>query len=54
VQILFGFRPSVACGDAARHVRGIGQIAGSSFLNDDEIFFHTAVVTWTLWSESKP
>jgi hypothetical protein len=54
VQILFGFRPCVACGNTAGHVRRIGQVPGTGFLDNDEIFFHTAVVTWPLERESKP
>jgi hypothetical protein len=50
-KIVFRFSAGAGGGNAARHVRGIGQVAGSGFFDNDEIFFHNAAVAWTLWSE---
>jgi len=41
-KIVLGVVATVAIGDAAGHVRRISEIAGTGFLDDDEIFFHDA------------
>jgi hypothetical protein len=43
VQIIFRFHSRAAIADTTRHVGGIGQVAGPSLFDDDQVFFHNAV-----------
>jgi len=43
LQVAFGFVARESVGDAAGHVGRISEIAGTGFLNNDEIFLHGAM-----------
>lgn len=40
VEVAFGFMAAVAISNATGHVWRIGEIAGTGFFDNDEIFFH--------------
>jgi len=55
MQVAFSFVASEGVGDTAGHVGRISEIAGTGFLNDDEIFLHGAMRDLRLlWSEDNP
>ena len=54
MEVTFGFRSCAAGRNASGHVGRVGEVAGSGFLDDDEIFFHAAIVTWTFGAKSEP
>ncbi len=48
----FRLAPRAAVRHATRHVWRIRKVTGARFLNHDQIFFHSAGDTGTLWSEN--